>query len=132
MINVGPGLSGLGIDMLAGKRSVRVGDQLLREMADLLMRKVKDPRVSGVTLTGIHLSNDLKHSRVYYSTIGKREDVVRIQAGLDSAKGFIKREIGMRLDLKYVPDIIFIHDLSLEKGDYMEKLFEKMKSDPLS
>lgn len=132
MINVGPGLSGLGTNMLAGKRSTRVGDQLLREMADLLMRKVKDPRVNGVTLTGIHLSNDLKHSRVYYSTIGKREDVVRIQAGLDSAKGFIKREIGMRLDLKYVPDIIFIHDQSLEKGDYMEKLFEKLKSDPLS
>ena len=115
--------------MLAGKRAVMVGDQLLREIADLLMRKVKDPRVKGATLTGIHLTNNLRHAKVYYSVIGDREDIKRSQSGLDSAKGFIKREIGFRVDLKYMPDIIFKHDPSLEKGNSMEKLFDGLRSD---
>ena len=56
--------------MLAGKRAVRVGDQILREMAELLMLKVRDPRVKRTTLTGIQLSNDLKNAKVYYSVLG--------------------------------------------------------------
>ncbi len=113
--------------MLAGKRAVRVGDQILKEIAELLVTKVKDPRVKATTLTGIHLSDDLKHARIYYSVMGDEEDISRTQAGLDSAKGFIKRKIGMRMDLRYVPDIVFEHDLSLEKGNKMERLFEKIK-----
>lgn len=115
--------------MLAGKRSVRVGDQLLREIADLLLRRVKDPRVKGATLTGVRLSKDLRHARVFYSVMGSKSDLKRAQAGLDSAKGFIKREIGQRMDLKYMPEITFTHDPSLEKGDQMEKLFERLKSE---
>jgi ribosome-binding factor A len=115
--------------MLAGKRAVRVGDQILREMAELLMLKVKDPRVKRTTLTGIHLSNDLKNAKVYYSVLGGDGAVREAQAGLDSAKGFIKREIGLRLALKYIPDIIFKHDRTLEMGDHMEKLFTALKED---
>jgi ribosome-binding factor A len=113
--------------MLAGKRAVRVGDQLLREIADLLVKKVKDPRIKGATLTGVRLSDDLRHARVYYSVMGNREEFERTQAGLDSAKGFIKKEISHRMDLKYMPDITFKHDPSLAKGDHMERLFEKLK-----
>jgi len=113
--------------MLAGKRAVRVGDQILKEMAELLMQKVRDPRVKGTTLTGVHLSGDLKHARVYYSVLGDEQAVREAQAGLDSAKGFIKREIGLRLSLKYMPEIIFKHDCTLEMGDHMEKLFETLK-----
>ena len=113
--------------MLAGKRSVRVGDQLLREMAELLMQKVKDPRVKGATLTGIHLSKDLRNAKVYYSVLGGVKAVRETQAGLDSAKGFIKREIGLRLALKYVPDIVFKHDRTLEMGDHVEKLLISLK-----
>ena len=115
--------------MLAGKRAVRVGDQLLREIADLLMTKVKDPRVRGATLTGIHLSDDLKHAQVFFSVMGGREAVRESQRGLDSAKGYIKREMASRLELKNIPDIVFKHDPSLETGQYMEKLFEKIRSD---
>lgn len=115
--------------MLAGKRAVRVGGQLLKEMAGLLMMKVRDPRVKGTTLTGIHLSNDLKNARVYFSVLGDDQAVRDAQAGLDSAKGYIKREIGRRLALKYMPDIVFKHDRTLEMGDHMEKLFETLKSE---
>jgi ribosome-binding factor A len=114
--------------MLAGKRAVRVGDQLLREIADLLLKKARDPRVKGATLTGIRLSDDLKYGKVYYSVMGDQEEVRKTQAGFDRAKGFIKREIGIRMDLKYVPDIHFVHDPSLEKGERMERLLKTMKT----
>jgi ribosome-binding factor A len=113
--------------MLAGKRAVRIGDQLLREIADLLVKKVKDPRIKGATLTGVRLSDDLRHAKVYYSVMGDKEAFERTQAGLDSAKGFIKKEIGHRMDLKYMPDITFKHDPSLAEGEHMERLFEKLK-----
>jgi ribosome-binding factor A len=115
--------------MLAGKRAVRVGDQLLREIADLLLSSVRDPRVKGATLTGVDLSDDLKYAKVYYSLLGDEKEFERIQEGLDSAKGFIKRELSTRMELKYMPDIIFKRDLSLEEGDHMERLFERLKSD---
>jgi len=114
--------------VLAGKRSVRVGDQLLKVAADLLLRKVNDPRVKGANLTGIQLSRDLKHARIFFSVIGNEQDARQVQKGLDSAKGFIKRELGIRMDLKYIPEVVFKHDPSLEEGDKMEKLFEKLKS----
>jgi ribosome-binding factor A len=115
--------------MLAGKRSVRVGDQILKEIADLLIRKIKDPRVKGVTLTGIQLSEDLRHAKVYFSVLGNKGDIKKNQAGLDSAKGYIKREIGLRLHLRYIPDILFKHDSALEIGEQMEKLFQKIRQD---
>jgi ribosome-binding factor A len=114
--------------MLAGKRAIRVGDVLLKELADLLMRRVRDPRVAGVTLTGIRVSNDLKHAKVYFSLIGDEQAIREVQEGLESAKGFIKREIGRRMELKYVPDIVFKHDPSLATGERMEKLFRNMKA----
>ncbi|RPI75141.1 MAG: 30S ribosome-binding factor RbfA [Desulfobacteraceae bacterium] len=115
--------------MLAGKRAGRVGDQILKEVADLLMRKVKDPRVQGVTLSGIDLGNDLKMAKVYYSLIGGPAEIQKAQSGLESAKGFIKREVGRSLGLKYLPEILFKYDPSLAQGDHMEKIFEKIKKD---
>jgi ribosome-binding factor A len=116
------------IGMLAGKRAVRVGDQILKVVSLLLLERVKDPRVRGATMTGINLSNDLKHARVFYSVIGEKDQIERAQAGLDSAKGFVKREIGLRTSLRYVPEIVFVHDPSLESGNQMEKVFEELRS----
>jgi len=85
--------------------------------------------VNGITLTGVFVSKDLRHAKVYFSVMGGEKEIRMAQVGLDSAKGFIKREIGLRIDLKYVPDILFKHDPSLEKGSQMEKLFQKIKED---
>jgi ribosome-binding factor A len=112
--------------MLAGKRAVRVGDQILKEIAILLLKRVKDPRVQGVTVTGIKLSNDLKVATVYFSVIGKDIEIKRALDGLNSAKGFIKREIGLRMKLRYVPEIKFLHDPTLESGSHLDKIFEEI------
>jgi ribosome-binding factor A len=115
--------------MLGGKRTSRVGDQIMKVVADLLLRKVRDPRVKDVTLTGIEVSKDLRHSRIFFSVMGEIKDIQKTQKGLDSARGFIKREIGSRLDMKYIPDIIFKYDPTLEKTEGLEKLFKKINLD---
>jgi ribosome-binding factor A len=114
--------------MLSGNRAERVGDQILKGIAELLASKVQDPRVKGVTLTGIDLSKDLRSARVYFSLIGEADDIKRAISGLDSAKGFIKRGVGKRVKLKYIPEIRFEHDPTLETGNRMEMLLRKIKS----
>lgn len=115
--------------MLPGKRATRVGDQILRFIAELLMNKVRDPRVKSVTLTGINLSNDLKNARIFFSVMGDESDVKQSQKGLESAKGYIKRQLGSGLELRYVPDIIFDHDPTLATGNRLEQLFKKIQDD---
>ncbi|MEW6665015.1 MAG: 30S ribosome-binding factor RbfA [Thermodesulfobacteriota bacterium] len=112
----------------SSKRAVRVGDQILKEMAELLARRVKDPRVEGVTLTGIHLSNDLRHAKIYFSILGEEEAVRNAQMGLDSAKGFIKREVSLCMGLRYTPEIVFRHDPSLRDGAHMERVLRDLRS----
>jgi len=112
----------------SSKRAVRVGDQLLREVADLLARRVKDPRVKGTTLTGIHLSNDLRHAKIFFSLIGDEEAVRNAQEGLESAKGFIKREVSLGMELRYTPEIVFRHDPSLREGAHMERVLQSVMS----
>lgn len=112
--------------MLAGKRAVRVGDQILKEIAILLLNRVKDPRVKGVTVTGIKLSNDLKIGTVFFSIIGDESEKEKALEGLNSAKGFIKREIGLRMKLRYIPEIKFVYDPSLETGNHLDRIFEEM------
>jgi len=112
--------------MLAGKRALRVGDQILKEIAILLLNRVKDPRVQGVTVTGIKLSNDLRIGTVFFSIIGDRSEVERALAGLNSAKGFIKREIGFRMKLRYIPELRFMYDPSLESGTHLDRIFEEI------
>ncbi|HDI78777.1 MAG TPA: 30S ribosome-binding factor RbfA [Desulfobacteraceae bacterium] len=109
------------------RRAIRLGDQILREMSLLLVHKVRDPRVRGVTLTGISLSSDLRKAKVYYSLIGDEKAIKRAQEGLDRAKGFIKREVALRVSLKYMPDIIFRYDPSLAMGDKIDRVFREIK-----
>ena len=112
--------------MLAGNRSYRIGDQILREASMILLKRVRDPRLKGVTLTGVKMTKDLKHAYVYYSLFGNNEQISLAQAGFKSAKGFMRKEIGEGLRLKYVPDIQFIYDKSLEYGQKMDKLLDKI------
>ena len=113
--------------MLSGRRADRVGDLILREVAILLIDKIKDPRVKNITITGIDLSNDLRIAKVYFSVIGDSTFIGNAKKGLESAKGFIRKEIGRRLSLKYVPEVRFIHDTSMENAGHMDKLFENLK-----
>jgi len=115
--------------MLSGERSHKVGDQILREISSLLLFRVKDPRLRGmITLTEVKMSKDLRHAYVYYSLMGTDEQKGDAQAGFESAKGFIRKVVGESLHLRYVPDIQFRYDTSLEQGQRIERLLGAVSS----
>lgn len=110
------------------KRSDRVADLLQREIADLLLRRVKDPRITSVTITGVKLTADLQHARVYYCIMGNPEESERkaVAEGLNKARGFMRQELGKRIHMRYVPQIEFQYDTSFEYGAKIEKLLKEL------
>jgi len=105
-------------------RALRVGEQIHRELALIIRDNVKDPRVKGVTLLDVEVSKDLAYARVYYSVLG--DDVVpgEVQAGLDSAVPFLRREIGKHLKTRITPDLRFLFDNSEQRANRLEALIE--------
>ena len=108
------------------KRTVQVGGLIRQEISELLVRKIKDPRLEMVTITGVEVSPDLKLARVYFSRFGNPDDVQRGLEGLQSAAGFIKRELGQRMKLRRIPDLEFKHDTSFEYGDRIESILKDL------
>jgi len=113
------------------KRSDRVADQLQREMADLLFRRVKDPRVAGITITGVEVSADLRHAKIFYCIMGSPNDDEKHKAseGLIKARGFIRQQLGKRLHLRYLPELEFHYDASFDYGDKMDRLLKELQQD---
>ncbi len=107
------------------KRSVRVGDQMKQEIADILMRKIKDPRIGFVTVTDVELSDDLKNAKVFVSIYGgdKKETL----KGLKSASPFIRSELGRRMTMRCVPEILFRFDDTVEKGAHIMELLHEIE-----
>ena len=107
------------------KRAERVGDQIRMEVADILARRTKDPRVGFITVTGVDLSPDLRLAKVYVTTLQEGREAHALE-GLNSALGFIRAELGRRLALRYTPDLIFRQDKSGQYGNRMEKLLDSL------
>jgi len=114
------------------RRADRVGDLILKELAYLLQRKVKDPRLGVITLTRVQVSADLRHARVFYSVFATDEIKVTVAAGLEQARGYVKRELGRRLQLRHVPDIDFCYDDSLDYGSRIHRLLMDLKKPDLA
>jgi ribosome-binding factor A len=110
------------------KRQARVGDLLKQTIAELIQRKVKDPRVEGVTITGVDVSMDLKVGRVFFCIM---DDEKKDQAlkGLDSAAGYLRRELRKILRLKNVPTLSFAYDPSFEYGSKIDGILEELEKD---
>lgn len=112
-------------------RSDRIADLLQREIADLLLRRVKDPRIDAVTITGVKVSKDLQHARIFYCVMGapREEGNEALAAALNKAKGFMRQELGKRLHMRYLPQLEFIYDTSFDYGDKIERLLKELHKD---
>jgi ribosome-binding factor A len=97
-----------------GRRSERVAELVLRELSQLLIRELKDPRLRGITLTRVEMDDDLRHGRVYFSHLEGKPRAAGALAGFKSASGFIKREIGKALNLRRTPELEFEFDPGIE------------------
>ncbi|MCX7815916.1 MAG: 30S ribosome-binding factor RbfA [Syntrophales bacterium] len=108
------------------RRAERVADRICEELSEILQREVGDPRVAMVTITGAKVSSDLRHARVFYVELG--QDVCRpeTQEAMRRATGFLRRQLGKRLQLRYVPELIFEVDKSFICGSRIEYLIREI------
>lgn len=116
--------------MTGFKRADRVADQIRMEIADILMRKVKDPRVGFVTVTGVDVTADLKQAWVYVTVLQQGAQEADTLDALSRAEGFIKSELGRRLKLRYVPALTFMKDTSVDRVTRVMSLLDDIKKDP--
>jgi len=113
--------------VVLGKRSERVGEVILGEISRLLLREVKDPRIGFVTLTGIDLTDDLRHAKVYISALGDEDARQKTLEGLSSCAGFLRSRLGRELRLRYVPELAFHWDTSIAQGVRISQVIDELK-----
>jgi ribosome-binding factor A len=115
-------------------RIERVNSLIRQEISDLLQRQVKDPRLGDfIAVTEVVTSPDLKFAKVFVSRIGNEEEKQEVLSVLTSASGFFRRELAKRLKLRYTPELSFQWDDSIERGDHLLQLIDKVtqrKSSP--
>ncbi len=110
----------------AFKRTDRVGDLMRGEIADLLLRRVKDPRIGFVTVTGVKVSPDLRHATVFVSLLDEGARAAETLDALDRAAGFIRAELGQRMRMKYTPELIFKRDDTPSRAGRIEAMLEEL------
>lgn len=106
-------------------RTLRVADQIQRELADLIRLEVKDPRVGMVTLTGVEVTSDYMHAKVFFTLLGTAAQQDAAVRGLRHAAGFLRGQIGRRIKLHTIPELHFIFDESVERGDRLSQLIAR-------
>lgn len=111
---------------MATRRQRRVAEQIHRELSMLLMRKVRDPRLEEVTITEVRITPDLLIARVFFSVRGEEEERREALAGLESAVGFLRTQLGARIRLRSVPELTFELDESAEYGRRIEELLAEI------
>ena len=109
------------------RRTDRINGLLRQEISRLLSRDLNDPRLSGVvSITRVETSSDLRVSRVYVSVLGGSDDKDSVLKGISSAGGFIRREMRDRLSLRYIPDLRFALDESMEEAQQIQRLMDHL------
>ena len=108
------------------KRSDKVAEAIHEMVSGLIVKGLKDPRIGFVTITGVKVTDDLRLATVYFTVIGSDEEKSATEKGLNSARGFIRKETGKNLRMRYIPDIIFKYDASVEYGSHIESLLKEI------
>jgi len=109
-------------------RRQRIADQIQRELAEILRTELKDPRVTMITLTGVEVTPDLAHAKVFFSTLGDEAERPKILEGLRSAAGFMRSLLGRRLRTHMTPELHFEFDPSIERGMRLSRLIDEAVS----
>ena len=109
-------------------RPEKVAHLMRREVAEILQRKLRDPRVSAmVSVTDVEVTHDLSFAKIYVSIMGSAPECAQTLEALGHAAGFVRHELGTRLGLREVPEVRFIHDQSLDRGARVEDLLKRLR-----
>ena len=107
-------------------RPQKLGDLIQRELSELLQRELRDPRVGMITLTGVDVSPDISHAKVFFTTLSK-EHVAEATQGLRRAAGFLRSQLAKRIKLYTTPELRFEYDESVERGDRLSRLIDSTR-----
>ncbi|HHY33647.1 MAG TPA: 30S ribosome-binding factor RbfA [Firmicutes bacterium] len=114
---------------MARLRVERVAEAIRSEVADILAREIKDPRLGFATVTDVEVSDDLRHVKIFVSVMGDKAQVDETMAALESATGFVRSEIGRRIRLRHTPEIVFRYDTSIKRGARVFELLKEIQSE---
>jgi len=106
-------------------RTRRVGEQIQREMAQLVQQEIKDPRLGLITISAVKLSKDMSHANIFFTTLNEEQSVEDTLKILEGASGFLRHELGKRMQLRIVPNIHFKYDESISYGNDLSALINK-------
>lgn len=117
--------------MATSRRVARVSELIKREVSQMLLTDIKDDRVGAgmVSVTDVDVSGDLQHAKIFVSIYGTPEAKAETMAGLKAATGFVRSELGQRIRLRRTPEIVFLEDNSLERGDRILSLLNRLSQE---
>jgi ribosome-binding factor A len=114
---------------MEGKRSQKVADLIQKEISEMLLKTIKDPRIGFVTITRVAVSEDCRSAKVYFSVTGTLAERTKSTEGLNSAKGYVRKELGRRMRLKHTPEIMFQFDPSIEYAIHIGEVLHQLKQE---
>lgn len=117
--------------MATSRRVSRVAELIKREVSQMLLHGIKDDRVGTgmVSVTDVDVSGDLQHAKIFVSIYGTEEAKLQTMAGLKSATGYVRSELGQRVRLRRTPEVVFVEDLSIERGTRVLSLLNQLNHD---
>jgi len=110
-------------------RSDRVSGQIQKVLSEILLKKIKDPRLEKASITDVKMSRDLRIARIYFVAPGNQKSLEEAAEGFKSALGYVKRTLARRLGLRYMPDLKFFYDESFDYGSRIDKVLKAVKAD---
>ena len=112
---------------MASPRVRKIADRIQVIVAEMLERRIKDPRLGFVTITDVRLTGDTQQATIFYTVFGEQAEMAASAAALESAKGLIRSEVGKQLGLRHVPSLEFIHDALPENARHLDELLAKAR-----
>jgi ribosome-binding factor A len=113
--------------MQPSRRPQRVALQIQHEISLMISRDIKDRRIGFVTVTGVQVSPDLRHAKVFVSLMGSESEKKESMAALNHAAGWIRHELGQRIRMKFLPELNFLTDTSQDYGERIDKLIDEIR-----
>lgn len=115
---------------MSKRRQERIADLIQRELSDIVQRRIKDPRLEGLTITGTRVSADYMYADIHFYRLGSDpQGIEEAREGLESALGFIRRELGARIRTRFTPELRFHLDESLDYGDHIDSLLAQVREE---
>lgn len=111
------------------KRVSRISEEIRKVVSELLLTDLKDPRINSMTsVTEVEVTNDLSYAKIYISVLGSEKEKEETLKGLNSAKGFVRKEISKTLSIRHTPMPLFVLDESIERGMHLSQLIDKVNT----